>query len=127
MEGCICNNCSGAVEENDMFLKIRDACSEFKGYSGLLLSVLQLEVLTHERLAALHGMANLLHSNEDLLALLSKSSCAEPVYAEIRRCRDIIENARIHLFVHITSQILLPDEGISEDVSTVHGIGTLRF
>ena len=73
-------------------------------------------MLTHERLAALHKMANLLDLNEDLLVLLEGSSCAEPIYAEIRGCKEIIENARIHLFVHITSQILLPDEGISEDV-----------
>jgi hypothetical protein len=116
MESCICNNCSGVTEENDIFMKIRDACSEFKRHRRRLLDVLQLEVLTHERLAALHKMANLLDSNEDLLLVLSTSTCGEPVYAEIRGCRDIIENARIHLFVHVTSQILLPDEGVSEDV-----------
>ena len=116
MEGCACNNCSGVVEENDMFVKIRDACSEFRGHRRQLLSALQLGVLTHARLAVLHKMANLLDLNGDLLALLRASSCVEPVYAEIRGCRDIIEDARIHLFVHTTSQILLPDEGVSEDV-----------
>ena len=42
-------------------------------------------------------MANLLDANEDLLELLRPSSCVEPVYAEIRGCKDIID-----LFVHIT-------------------------
>ena len=116
MEGCVCNNCSGEIEENDMFVKIRDACSEFKEQSGQLLNVLQLEVLTHKRLGALHKMASLLEANEDLLEVLRPSRCGEPIYAKIRVCRDIIENARIQLFIHITSKVLLPDEGLSEDV-----------
>ena len=40
----MCNNCSGAIEENDIFVKITDARSEFRGHRGELSSVLQLRL-----------------------------------------------------------------------------------
>ena len=58
----------------------------------------------------------LLEEHNGLFIMLRNSRCVSDLYIEVRRCRDTVENARVALFVHTTVNLLLPDDGVSEDV-----------
>lgn len=116
MQPCVCENCDNEDETTDMRLKITRACGEFRDEQSALVKTLCLSRLAHERLGALHRLARLLEAHDELFVMLRHSRCASEAYAEVRRCRDAVENARIALFVHTTANLLLPDDGVSEDV-----------
>lgn len=113
---CICGICGDRTEQNDITGKLHTAINEFEIERHKLQKLLRLETAIHERLQALCEFVRVLESNEDFLQVMQSYECTETLYTEIRKCRDTIENARISLFVHCTCNILLPDEGISEDV-----------
>jgi hypothetical protein len=117
METCICGGCDHPeAESNDTRVKIIEAVSDLEQINAELVTNLELEVLVQDRLAVVRKLVDALDAGEEILDMVNAYGCAAPIHDAIRTCRDTVENARISLFVHCTCNILLPEEGVSEDV-----------
>ena len=117
METCICGACDHPeAEPNDTRVKILEVVSDLEQVNTEFVKNLELAGLVHDRLGIVRKLVNVLDSSEQILDIVNAYGCAAPIHAAIRTCRDTIENARISFFIHYTCNVLLPEEGVSEDV-----------